>query len=72
MTLDEVIRAWENVTWESTILIEFYNKYYTHIGDLKISVNEINKPTNTYHDLLKKQVFQFRKSVNGIRFRCLD
>ena len=72
MTLKEVIRAWENVSWESTILIEFYNKYNNYTGALKISVNEINKPTSPYHDLLNKTVFQFRKSVNGIRIRCLN
>lgn len=48
MTLEEVIRAWENVSWESTILIEFYNKYNNYIGQLKITVGEIkNQLTRT-------------------------
>ena len=76
MTLNELIEKWENISWETTLYIEFYraNKFNTavYIGNLKILVADIRNPKNPYHDLLNKEVFRFRKGCNGTRIYCYD
>lgn len=69
MKLNDVLKAWENVSWESNILISLYNSHYQRIHSYKLNVwRDLLRADAQYKFLLDYDVMYFRKSCHGIRF----